>query len=92
MSAALFNEWVHLINEIMKKDGRKILLIMDNEPVHKPFEFSKIQIEFISPNTSALIQPLDMGIIKILNDWYTRKLSNFLIAHIDQVCLVTLKN
>ncbi|XP_039969782.1 tigger transposable element-derived protein 1-like isoform X2 [Bactrocera tryoni] len=41
-----------------------LCLIVDNAPCHNTDEkFSSITIEFLPPNTTALIQPLDQGII-----------------------------
>ncbi|XP_050338657.1 tigger transposable element-derived protein 2-like [Bactrocera neohumeralis] len=41
-----------------------LCLIVDNAPCHNTDEkFSNITIEFLPPNTTALIQPLDQGII-----------------------------
>ncbi len=52
MSSVLFNEWLKLINQKIKEENdRKILLIMDNAPVYKPYEYSNIEIVFLPPNT-----------------------------------------
>ena len=68
----------------MIDEGRIILLIIDNAPVHKlTKEYSNISLLFLPPNTSAIIQHLDQGIIKSIKSRSRVKLNNFLIAHMD---------
>ncbi|XP_039969723.1 tigger transposable element-derived protein 2-like isoform X2 [Bactrocera tryoni] len=52
------------LNQNLEKDNKQICLIVDNAPCPNTDEkFSNITIEFLLPNTTALIQPLDQGII-----------------------------
>jgi hypothetical protein len=45
---------------------RNILLALHNCTTHPHMEsFKNIQPEFLSRNTTSLVQPMDMGIIKI---------------------------
>ncbi|XP_050699783.1 tigger transposable element-derived protein 1-like [Eriocheir sinensis] len=51
----------------------KILLILDNAPSHPPSVenlSSNIQIAFLPPNTTSLLQPCDPGIIKTFKSYY----------------------
>ncbi|CAK9810845.1 Tigger transposable element-derived protein 1 [Anthophora quadrimaculata] len=41
----------------------KVLLIVDNAPGHPCLEHPNVQIVFLPPNTTNLVQPLDQGII-----------------------------
>ena len=50
----------------MKKMNRNILLLVDNIPVHKienSSSLSNITVHYLSPNTTASLQPTDAGII-----------------------------
>lgn len=46
----------------------KILLIIDNIPVHLPFigDYPNIKVVFLPLNTSSLIQPMDQEVIAAL--------------------------
>lgn len=48
----------------MVKGNKKIILLIGNASCHKvTTSLSNIEVKFLPPNTTALIQPLDQGII-----------------------------
>jgi hypothetical protein len=52
----------------------EILLVLDNCAAHPHLHSLKnIQLKFLSPNTTSLVQPKDMGIIKKLEALISRK-------------------
>jgi len=70
----LFTEWFHQcfipeVKEYLKKEGLplKVLLIIDNAPGHpqsNSIEDENVQVVFLPPNTTSLLQPLDQGVIR----------------------------
>ncbi|GFX32523.1 tigger transposable element-derived protein 1 [Trichonephila clavipes] len=72
MTIAIFTEW---FNNCFVPEGEaymkgksldfKVLLIVDNAASHPQLEHPNVQLVFLPPNTTSLIQPLDEG-IKIL--------------------------
>lgn len=75
MNSIIFFEIVNFINEKMIAENRKILLILDNAPSHKIVSnLSNVKITFLPPNTTAHLQPLDMGIIRSLKAKYKRQI------------------
>ena len=79
MSSAIFvktlNDWDH---ELRKKK-RKILLLVDNCAAHPIVPNLKfIRLVFLPPNTTAVLQPMDQGVIRSLKANY-RKLLVFRI-------------
>jgi hypothetical protein len=59
----------------------KALLVLDNAPAHPPGleedltgEYSFIQVRFLPPNTTPLIQPMDQQVISNLKKLYTKAL------------------
>ncbi|KAG6610291.1 CENP-b protein 1 [Phytophthora cinnamomi] len=53
------------LDESMGEATREILLLLDNAPVHIPPEdtVANVEVEFLPPNTTAAIQPMDQGVI-----------------------------
>ena len=52
----------------------KVLLLLDNAPSHSTdLSHPNVQIEFLPPNTTSLLQPLDQGIIAAFKAYYIRK-------------------
>uniref|UniRef100_A0A3Q1BQ93 DDE-1 domain-containing protein n=1 Tax=Amphiprion ocellaris TaxID=80972 RepID=A0A3Q1BQ93_AMPOC len=50
----------------------KVLLLLDNAGGHADdLSYDGVQIEFLPPNTTSLIQPLDQGIIRAFKALYT---------------------
>jgi hypothetical protein len=82
----------------MRQQNRHVLLLCDNASSHKKFnqvQLSNVRVEFLAPNLTAFVQPLDSGIIRCFKAHYrqrflrkvierdTADLSN--IYHIDQL-------
>jgi len=68
VTSATFTEWfnncffpkvaLYLKQKIL---DFKVLLIVDNAPLHPNLEHPNVQIVFLPPNTTSLIQPLDQS-------------------------------
>lgn len=73
MTSQLFEEEVRKWDSELK--GRKILLLVDNCPAH-PFisNLQNIELAFLPPNTTSVLQPMDQSVIKSLKGHYRRKL------------------
>ncbi|XP_064093830.1 tigger transposable element-derived protein 1-like [Macrobrachium nipponense] len=62
----------------------KILLLMDNAGGHATdLSHEGIQVEFLPPNTTSLIQPMDQGVIRAFKALYTKNTLADLIACVD---------
>lgn len=73
MTCIIFINWLDKLKCKFKKENRKILLLLDNAPVHiVDKEFSNIKLYYLPPNTTSRIQPLDQGIIKAFKDIYKK--------------------
>ncbi|GFW90651.1 hypothetical protein TNCV_628171 [Trichonephila clavipes] len=50
----------------------KVLLIVDNAASHPQLEHPNVQLVFLPPNTTSLIQPLDQGIFATFKKYYIK--------------------
>lgn len=64
MNSEILQIWIYDLNEQMKRKNKNILRIGDNSPTHENISLSNIEHIMLPKNTTSLIQPLDMGIIK----------------------------
>ncbi|XP_062817880.1 tigger transposable element-derived protein 1-like isoform X2 [Anolis carolinensis] len=89
----LFIEWFHQcfipeVKKYLQEEGLdfKVLLIIDNSPGHPEsirFEDEDVKVVFLPPNTSALLQPLEQGIIQFVKATYTRLVFDCILSAID---------
>jgi len=78
----MFTKWLRDFDDLMGKENRKVLLFLDNAPVHPPdVELKNITMKFFPPNTTSKIQPLDQGLIKVFKTFYRKQLVQHLIAN-----------
>ncbi|GBN83483.1 Jerky -like [Araneus ventricosus] len=83
MNSSLFSEWFHdcFVPEVKKNlkklKLKKAVLLMDNAPAHPDVETLKaenITCKFMPPNTTAILQPMDKGIIESMKRCYRKQL------------------
>ena len=68
----------------MRKQNRKVLLLIDNATSHCKLNLSHVTIKFYPLNWAFKLQPLDQGIIKTFKCFYYKNLLvNKLIDEID---------
>ncbi|KFM61199.1 Tigger transposable element-derived protein 6, partial [Stegodyphus mimosarum] len=76
MTGSIFIDWIENFNSKMKKQNRKVLLILDNAPCHPKISLSNVILLFL-PSKS---QPLNLGIIKLFKLQYQRRLLTSVFA------------
>ncbi|KAL4103849.1 hypothetical protein QTP88_019184 [Uroleucon formosanum] len=84
MTREIFTSWLKDWDKELGKQSRKILLIVDNAGPHsKLIDLKNIALEFLPPNTTSLVQPFDMGIIKNLKTHYHGLLVTYILKAIE---------
>ncbi|KAE9522886.1 hypothetical protein AGLY_016697 [Aphis glycines] len=85
MTSTIFLNWLYEWDKELQEKSRSIPLLIDNCTAHpNNVQLKNITLEFLPPNTTSLIQPLDMGIIKNLKVRYRMKLVNFILEKIEE--------
>jgi hypothetical protein len=85
MSVEIFTDWLKNFDAAMGAAKRKILLLLDNAPVHpRDVKLDNIQLVFLEPNTTSKLQPLDSGIIKTLKTHYRSMVVMKVISEFDK--------
>lgn len=68
-----------------------VLLLLDNSSSYPiSLQHPNVRIEYLPPNTSAIIQPLEQGIIAIFNAYYVRRIFADILCKLDANPILTL--
>lgn len=91
MTQDLFTKWFkeQFIPEVRaflkkKKLPFKVLLVLDNAPVHPTtLKYRGVKVVFMPPNTSCLLQPMDQVVIKTFKAYYQRNVQLDVFDKVD---------
>lgn len=74
MTGSIFQGFLKNLNTRMRAEGRKVLLLVDNAPSHifDAGTLTNVRVEFLPPNMTSRIQPMDGGIIRAFKAHYKR--------------------
>ena len=65
MDSHIFEEWVRKLDRTFPMEGRKIVLLIDDCPAHPSVSnLTNVQLVFLPPNTTSVLQPMDQDVIR----------------------------
>ena len=66
-------------------EGRKIALLIGNCPAHPSVsDLTKLQLVFLPPNTTSVLQPMDQGVLRSLKALYRGRVVSRLCRTLDK--------
>ena len=84
MTRILFEEWVKNLDSSSRAQSRKVALLIDNCPAHREIKnLTNINLIFLSPNTTSVLQPMDQGVIRSLKGHYRKKVVRLCIRAVE---------
>ena len=86
------DEILKKLNRQLKRNGRSVLLLMDNSGCHPPEMkdgYSNIKVMFLPANITSRLQPLDLGINKNFKVHYRKLLFRYVVAKIDECTMAS---
>jgi hypothetical protein len=83
MVSQIMEEWLKNLDRKMTESNRKIILILDNAPVHPHLNLCSVKLLFLPPNTTSHTQPLDAGIIRTFKCFYRKLVVNYLLQQME---------
>lgn len=89
MTSKLFEEWLDKLNQSMQRQGRSILLFVDNCSAHPDVLRSNVKLVFLPPNTTSKLQPCDAGIIQAMKLVYRKQLLRRILSLMDDASSAT---
>ncbi|KAM9894859.1 hypothetical protein OXX79_008441 [Metschnikowia pulcherrima] len=87
MDVDLMESWLGAFNHYVKQKGRKVILLMSNHSSRKRAvrimaaakKLDSVKVQFLPPNTTSKLQPLNQGIICKFKSGYAKRWLRFLI-------------
>lgn len=76
MTGFIFNSWLSKWNSKLARDHRNVLLLLDNAPSHVVENYSNITIQFLPPNTTSKLQPMDQGVLRLVKLGYRSRIAD----------------
>lgn len=84
MTSDIFSSWLSNINRDMIKKNKHILMMIDNCTAHGDIpQLSNVKVQFLPPNTTSKLQPLDQGIIKNFKSYYRKEVVRRFLSDLD---------
>ena len=100
MREDIFEAWILQLNNQLKGQNRKVIMILDNASSHvvscakvgKSHEFSTLELTnmtliFLPHNATSMVQPLDQGIIASFEIQYKKKLLQWVLSQYNDATL-----
>lgn len=86
MTGDLFISWVRSFDKQMQKNSRMVVLFVDNCPAHPKNipGLQNVRVEFLPPNSTSVLQPMDQGVIKVLKQHYRKRLVQRFLIDMEQ--------
>ena len=87
MTSEIMHILLKKLSSKIKAQGRSILLLMDNAGCHPQDlleKYSNITVIFLPPNTTSVLQPLDLGMIQNFKIHYRKLLMQRVLVQIDK--------
>ncbi|XP_065282735.2 tigger transposable element-derived protein 4-like [Dermacentor albipictus] len=76
----LFESYVRRLDRKFELQNRRVVLCIDNCAAHGHIKNLKaVQLEFMPPNTTAVLQPMDQGVIRNLKLLYRSRVLNRMV-------------
>lgn len=84
MTSTIFTDFLQSWDKSLRLQGRSIVLLVDNCSAHPNVTgLVCIKLEFLPPNTTATLQPMDQGIIRNFKCHYRAALNNIIMSELD---------
>ncbi|XP_049271361.1 tigger transposable element-derived protein 4-like [Rhipicephalus sanguineus] len=84
ITQALFEQYVRRLDRKFARQHRKVILFVDNCGAHGSVpNLEAIRLEFLPPNTSSVLQPMDQGVIRNIKAHYRARLLNCTVLCLD---------
>ena len=84
MTGVLFAEWIRKLDSSFRAQSRKVALLIDDCSVQPEIKnLTNINLIFLPPNTTSVLQPMGQGVIRSLKAHYRKKVVRLFIKAVE---------
>ncbi|XP_072145523.1 tigger transposable element-derived protein 6-like [Dermacentor andersoni] len=85
MTRAIFSEWVTSFDCDMRRQGRRVCLLLDNCSAHHILDtkLTNVELKCFPRNCTSIIQPLHQGVIRSLKCAYRQRVMQRLLLNVE---------
>ena len=85
MTITIYEAYLKRLNVKMRRAQRNIIVFVDNCAAHSKdtSNLTNIKVHFLPPNSTAVLQPMDQGVIKVFKQHYRKRLVKWMIEKLD---------
>ena len=84
VAEVLFEELVRKLDSSFRAQSRKVALVIDNCPAHPEIKtLTNINLIFLPPNTTSVLQTIDLDVIRSLKAHYQKKVVSLCIKAVE---------
>lgn len=84
MTIKMYESYLTRLDAKMKREKRNILIFLDNCAAHsKVTKFHNIEVHFLPPNSTSVLQPMDQGVIKVFKQHYKKRLVKHMLEKFE---------
>ena len=85
LNGDLFGEWIKKLDSSFRGQDRKVVLMINNCPAYPEIKnLPNINLIFLPPNMTSVLQPMDQGVIRSLKAHYRRRIVCLCIKSLDE--------
>ncbi|XP_052262071.1 tigger transposable element-derived protein 4-like [Dreissena polymorpha] len=89
MTTGIMEDWLKWFDRRMRHARRHVILFVDNAPSHPRITLTKIKLQFLPPNTTSVIQPMDQGIIQTMKLKYRKRQLQHVMMELERSSATT---
>ncbi|KAJ8872792.1 hypothetical protein PR048_026408 [Dryococelus australis] len=82
MTTELFKKKMHAFDARMGVRNHKVVLIIDRYPAHATVQLRNVELVFLPPNCTSVLQPFDLGVSRLLKIHFRSMLVQYVMQKI----------
>lgn len=83
MTSNIFEVYMKKLDGKMGRQGRKIIMLLDNATSHPHLQLQNVKLVFLPPNTTSITQPMDQGVIQTMKLKFRKRQLRYILQKLE---------